>query len=305
MKRYSPEELAEVLRLHKLWRRGEVGGVRANLDGAYLDGAYLAGANLAGAYLAGAYLAGAYLDGANLDGANLDGAYLAGANLDGAYLAGADLAGAYLAGAYLDGANLAGANLDGAYLAGANLAGAYLDGANLDGANLDGANLAGANLAGAYLDGAYLDGVRGLQPFICIGPIGSRRGTTTAYLIENKIRCGCFTGTLEAFEAKVRRTHADNPLHLAEYLALVAMVKAIRAAQPEAAAIAPEIPPFIQGARVQLSEAGRQAWPWAPEGEATVLACSGGWTHLDYPERYLSAPDRFLELVAVAEKESA
>ena len=61
MKRYSPEELAEVLRLHKLWLNDEDGGERANLGGAYLDGANLDGANLYGANLGGANLGGADL----------------------------------------------------------------------------------------------------------------------------------------------------------------------------------------------------------------------------------------------------
>jgi len=132
----------------------------------------------------------------------------------------ANLAWAYLAGAYLDGANLAGAYLDGAYL--------------------DGANLAGANLAGAYLDGAYLDGARGFEPFICVGPIGSRQAYTTVYLYQDKVSCGCFTGTLAQFEAKVQKTHAHHPVHLAEYLGLVAYAKALREAQPERPAQEPE-----------------------------------------------------------------
>lgn len=40
-KRYSPAELAEVLRLHARWRNG-AGGTRANLAGANLTGACLA-----------------------------------------------------------------------------------------------------------------------------------------------------------------------------------------------------------------------------------------------------------------------
>jgi len=85
MKRYTPEELTEVLRLHKLWAQDEEGGQRA----------YLQGADLRGAYLQGAYLQGAYLRGAYLQGADLQGAYLQGAYLRGAYLQGADLQGAH------------------------------------------------------------------------------------------------------------------------------------------------------------------------------------------------------------------
>ena len=53
------EELAEVLRLHKL-------GIRADLHGADLSGADLHGADLSGAYLSGANLSGADLSGADL-----------------------------------------------------------------------------------------------------------------------------------------------------------------------------------------------------------------------------------------------
>lgn len=46
MKRYTPDELAEVLRLHRLWLNNEEGGSRANLRDADLRGANLYDANL-------------------------------------------------------------------------------------------------------------------------------------------------------------------------------------------------------------------------------------------------------------------
>ena len=76
MKRYTPEELAEVLRLHKLWLDDEEGGYMADLSGANLSRANLSGANLSRANLSGADL---YM--ANLSGANLYMADLSGANL--------------------------------------------------------------------------------------------------------------------------------------------------------------------------------------------------------------------------------
>jgi hypothetical protein len=144
MSQYTTDQITEILRLHGMWRRDEVGGKRANL----------ADANLAGADLADADLRGADLAGADLRGANLAGADLRGANLAGADLADADLRGADLAGADLRGANLAGADLRGANLAGADLADADLRGADLAGADLRGANLAGADLSGTCLDPA-------------------------------------------------------------------------------------------------------------------------------------------------------
>ena len=65
----NTDELTEILRLHSMWLRGEPGGART-----YLSGAYLNGANLSRAYLSGANLNGADLSGANLSGANLNGA---------------------------------------------------------------------------------------------------------------------------------------------------------------------------------------------------------------------------------------
>ena len=96
VKKYAPDEIASILKLHKCWLTGEPGGVRANLIGASLDGANLNGANLDGASLIGANLDGASLIGASLDGANLDGASLIGASLDGANLNRANLDGANL-----------------------------------------------------------------------------------------------------------------------------------------------------------------------------------------------------------------
>ena len=91
MKRYTPDELNEVLRLHKLWAQDEEGGQRADLQNADLQGANLRGADLQGADLQGAYLQDADLRGADLQGADLWGANLRGADLWGANLRGADL----------------------------------------------------------------------------------------------------------------------------------------------------------------------------------------------------------------------
>ena len=61
MKRYTPDELAEVLRLHKLWWDDQEGGSRADLCDADLRGADLCDADLRGADLRGADLCGANL----------------------------------------------------------------------------------------------------------------------------------------------------------------------------------------------------------------------------------------------------
>jgi hypothetical protein len=128
--RYTPEQLANILDLHRKWLRGEAGGSRANLTEANLSGANLTEANLSGANLTEA----------NLSGANLTRAYLREADLTRANLTGVDLPGANLRRANLRGANLREADLTGAYLPGADLTKADLSGADLSGADLCGVN---------------------------------------------------------------------------------------------------------------------------------------------------------------------
>ena len=112
----TTDKLKQVLELHAKWSRGEAGGTRANLRGAYLRGANLIDANLRGADLSDT----------DLRGANLSGAYLIDAYLSGANLRDTDLSDTDLRGANLRGANLKGANLIDAYLIDANLRGADL-----------------------------------------------------------------------------------------------------------------------------------------------------------------------------------
>ena len=86
MKTYTKEELAEILRKHKLWLANDVGGERADLRYADLRYADLCGADLYDADLSYADLSYADLSYANLRGANLN--Y---ADLRDAVLSGADL----------------------------------------------------------------------------------------------------------------------------------------------------------------------------------------------------------------------
>ena len=74
MATYSPDELKEILRLHRLWRFNEESGSRANLSGADLSRADLSRADLSWANLSGADLSWANLSRADLSRANLSGA---------------------------------------------------------------------------------------------------------------------------------------------------------------------------------------------------------------------------------------
>jgi hypothetical protein len=152
---------------------------------------------------------------------------LSGANLRWADLRWANLSGANLSGANLSGANLRWANLSGANLSGANLSGANLRWADLSGANLRWANLSEANLRWADLSGANLSGGTDI---ISVSGIGSARRMTTYHIQQDRVWCGCFTGTLAEFEAQVEKTHKDNPKHLSNYRNAIALLKGAKEA---------------------------------------------------------------------------
>ena len=68
--------------------------------------------------------------------------------------------------------------------------------------------------------------VKSVEDIFWITGLGSRYGTTTIYRNDGGITvvCGCFLGTLEEFEAKVKETHGDN-LYGREYLKLIELAK--------------------------------------------------------------------------------
>jgi hypothetical protein len=117
------------------------------------------------------------------------------------------------------------ADLSGADLRGANLSCADLSRADLSGADLSGADLRGANLHGANLSWADLPtGIR----IISVSGVGSVRRMTTYRVDTDEVWCGCFKGTLSEFSAKIEETHKDNPVHLSDYRAVVAMFEAFK-----------------------------------------------------------------------------
>ena len=196
MQKYTPDQLAEVLRLHKLWLEDDPAGKRADLRGANLQRADLQRADLQRADLRCANLWGANLRDADLRGADLRDADLRRANLWGANLRCANLWGADLRGADLRDADLRCANLRGADLRGADLRDADLRCANLRCADLWCANLRGANLRGA--DGekmkiAAMSVLTGLYEYQCWA-VAAEDGTAW-------VRMGCLWKSVESWDA--------------------------------------------------------------------------------------------------------
>lgn len=105
---------------------------------------------------------------------------------------------------------------------------AYLSSADLRHADLSGADLRGADLRGAYLIDADLSNASTDKRYIQVGCIGSVKRQTTYCMDDDNVWCGCFEGTLEEFEEKVKETHADNKQYLAEYMGAIEYFKSLR-----------------------------------------------------------------------------
>lgn len=103
---------------------------------------------------------------------------------------------------------------------------------NLAGADLAGADLARADLTRAYLTGAIVIGACGL--YSAYAPNLSSRGAALSggVVIENeKIELRFWAGcqrniTAAALLKCVAETHADNPLHAAQYKAAIKFIQA-------------------------------------------------------------------------------
>lgn len=64
--------------------------------------------------------------------------------------------------------------------------------------------------------------------YIVLGPLGSRSGDTTFYVDKDRnilVTCGCFNGTIEAFEKRVKETHGDSNLYGREYMCAINYAK--------------------------------------------------------------------------------
>ena len=68
-----------------------------------------------------------------------------------------------------------------------------------------------------------------IDRFVKIDRIGSRNGCTYFFktLSNIYVRCGCFFGTIDEFEQKVKETHEHNEQYLKEYLEAIKYAKAI------------------------------------------------------------------------------
>ena len=145
----------------------------------------------------------------------------------------ADLSGEDLNKAILKGTNLTHANLEGADLEGAILKGTILSDAILNNVDLSHANLTHANLEGADLEGAILENCKFYLTnlykckgeFVGVENIGSRNDTTHYFYNDDRVICGCFDGTMEEFENKVKDSYDEDDKEYKQYIIAIRTLK--------------------------------------------------------------------------------
>ncbi len=128
----------------------------------------------------------------------------------------------------LSSANLKGTDFYHANLSYANLEGTNLEGTNLSCAILEGTNLSYANLTEAILTNTkfYLTNLyKAKGDFVGVENIGSRNDNTHYFYKDNRVICGCFSGTMEEFKEKVKESYGEGDRGYQEYMIAIDTLK--------------------------------------------------------------------------------
>ena len=128
MKKYSKEELAEILQKHELWLQEDPEGKRADLSYSDLSYSNLSYSDLSYSDLRGSNLRGSDLSYSNLRGSNLSDSNLRYSNLRGSNLSYSDLSDSDLSDSNLRYSDLSYSNLSGSDLSDSDLRGSNLRG---------------------------------------------------------------------------------------------------------------------------------------------------------------------------------
>lgn len=200
--------LEEVLKLHKKWLNDEKGGERAKLSRENLMYADLSYSDLSYADLSYADLSYTDLRKSDLKYTNLENTNLSYVNLMYTDLSHSNLS-------YV---NLRKSDLNYSYLINTNLKYTDLTYSNLSFSNLNNANLKYTKF---YLTNLY----KAKGSFVSVGNIGSRNDATHYFYKINRVICGCFNGTMEEFEDKVKETYTNDTKEYKQYIIAIRTLK--------------------------------------------------------------------------------
>ena len=174
--------------------------------------------NLSNSNLSNSNLSGSDLSGSNLSGSDLRSSDLSNSNFRGSNFRGSDLSGSDLRSSDLSGSDLRSSDLSNSNLRNSDLRDSDLRNSNLGNSNLSGSNLSDSDLSGSKTDKRYIQ----------VACIGSEKRMTTYCFEDDKIWCGCFSGTLKEFEEQVKEKHKDNEQYLNEYMGFIEYINKLK-----------------------------------------------------------------------------
>lgn len=189
MKKIYQKELDEIIEKHEEWIKDRSCGERMIIEFRDLERSNFSKRNLKGAIL---------------NYCNLQFANFIGTNLKGVELKGSDLMYCDLTGSDLSCSTLTNSNLVNSKMERTNLKDADLRFTNLGNARLKGVNLTEALLYKTDLSYANIDNM------ISCGNLGEHNRVVYYFYKENRIKCGCFDGTLEEFESELLKKYKED-----------------------------------------------------------------------------------------------
>ncbi len=146
------------------------------------------------------------------------GGTIRGGTIWGGTIWGGTIWGGTIRGGTIEGGTIRGGTIEGGTIRGGTIWGGTIRGGTIEGGTIRGGTIRGGTIWGGTIWGG---------DFLTISPIGSEDGQFTAEIKEDgTIICnrGCFSGTLEEFEAAVARRHGDTEF-AAEYALVAKLVR--------------------------------------------------------------------------------
>lgn len=115
---------------------------------------------------------------------------------------------------------------DGSRVERSTVGGSIVERSTVEGSTVEGSRVERSTVDGSRVEGSHVTKSEDVLP---LGSLGSREDTLTAIFNQDcgiRVATGCWSGTLDEFEARVREVHGDNE-YGREYQAAITFIRAL------------------------------------------------------------------------------
>jgi hypothetical protein len=204
------------------------------IRGGIIEGGTIRGGIIEGGTIRDGTIEGGIIEGGIIEGGTIRGGAIRGGIIEGGIIEGGTIWDGTIEGGIIEGGTIRGGTIEGGTIEGGIIEGGIIQGGTIWGGTIRGGTIRGGTIRGGTIEGGIIEGgiIEGGTiwggDFLTVSPIGSENGQFTAEITaEGQIICnrGCFSGTLEKFEAAVAKTHGTSPTAV-EYGLVVQLVRA-------------------------------------------------------------------------------